>query len=70
MTETPEESEARFAAARARQAEYAARPDVQAAWAKRIADGLCAIEDGRCVTHDTKDTADHHFRANLTAFND
>lgn len=70
MNETPEEREARWAAAAQRQAEYRARPEVIAAWNQRIADGLCALADGRCVTHDQPDTAEHHFSANPGAFND
>lgn len=60
MNETQEQREARWAIAAARQEAYRNSPEAKAIRAQRIADGLCVVEDDRCVTHDAKADLGHY----------
>ena len=70
MSETQEEREARWAAARARQEAYRNSPEAKARRAERIANDLCFLEGDQCVTHGVPDSLAHHFAMNPDAYND
>lgn len=55
---------------RARQEAYRNSPEQKARRAARIANGLCVLEDGQCVTHGVPDTMRHHFEVHPDAYND